>query len=139
MQRVARTYFTAENRLVLTIMPSARAAVGSGAMKALPRVAVVLRRCPRWLPALGAERAWPSEAPAAAAAGARGQVSALRDADAANGLQVVAVLHHEQPVVSMRMIVRAGSALDPQGQARARRPRGLAARPGHDDQVGAAS
>ncbi len=30
-----------------------------------------------------------------------------------NGLQVVAVLHHEQPVVSMRMIVRAGSALDP--------------------------
>ena len=33
-----------------------------------------------------------------------------------NGLQVVAVLHHEQPVVSMRMIVRAGSALDPRGQ-----------------------
>ena len=31
----------------------------------------------------------------------------------ANGLQIVAVLHHEQPVVSMRMIVRAGSALDP--------------------------
>jgi len=30
-----------------------------------------------------------------------------------NGLQVVAVLHHEQPAVSMRMIVRAGSALDP--------------------------
>ena len=30
-----------------------------------------------------------------------------------NGLQVVAVLHHEQPVVSMRMIVRAGSSLDP--------------------------
>ncbi len=26
-----------------------------------------------------------------------------------NGLQVVAVLHHEQPVVSMRMIVRAGA------------------------------
>src|SRR5205085_280690 len=30
-----------------------------------------------------------------------------------NGLQVVAVLHHEQPAVSIRMIVRAGSALDP--------------------------
>ena len=30
-----------------------------------------------------------------------------------NGLQVVAVLHHEQPVVSMRMIVRSGGALDP--------------------------
>src|SRR5262249_3229203 len=33
-----------------------------------------------------------------------------------NGLQVVAVLHHEQPVVSMRLIVRAGSATDPQGK-----------------------
>ena len=29
-----------------------------------------------------------------------------------NGLQVIAVLHHEQPVVSMRMIVKAGGALD---------------------------
>jgi len=34
-----------------------------------------------------------------------------------NGLQVVAVLHHEQPVVSMRMIVRAGAAVDPTGKA----------------------
>ena len=30
-----------------------------------------------------------------------------------NGLQVVAVLHHEQPAVSMRLIVGAGSASDP--------------------------
>ena len=30
-----------------------------------------------------------------------------------NGLQVIAVSHHEQPVVSMRMIIRAGGALDP--------------------------
>src|SRR5215469_17000487 len=30
-----------------------------------------------------------------------------------NGLQVVAVLHHEQPAVSMRLLVRAGSASDP--------------------------
>ncbi|HEY2907131.1 MAG TPA: pitrilysin family protein [Vicinamibacterales bacterium] len=30
-----------------------------------------------------------------------------------NGLQVVAVLHHEQPAVSMRLLVRAGSAADP--------------------------
>src|SRR5262245_22994019 len=34
-----------------------------------------------------------------------------------NGLQVVAVLHHEQPIVSMRMIVRAGAAQDPRGKA----------------------
>src|SRR5262252_4617428 len=30
-----------------------------------------------------------------------------------NGLQVIAVLHHEQPAVSMRMLIRAGSAADP--------------------------
>jgi zinc protease len=30
-----------------------------------------------------------------------------------NGLQVVAVLHHEQPAVSMRLLVRAGAAADP--------------------------
>src|SRR6476646_1166272 len=30
-----------------------------------------------------------------------------------NGLQVVVVLHHEQPVVTMRLLVRAGTASDP--------------------------
>ena len=30
-----------------------------------------------------------------------------------NGLKVVVVLHHEQPIVSLRMLVRAGSAADP--------------------------
>ena len=33
-----------------------------------------------------------------------------------NGLQVVAVLHHEQPVVSMRLLMRAGTAHDPKGK-----------------------
>jgi zinc protease len=33
-----------------------------------------------------------------------------------NGLQVVAVSHHEQPAVSLRMLVRAGSAQDPKGK-----------------------
>ena len=31
-----------------------------------------------------------------------------------NGMQVIAVLHHEQPSVTMRLLVRAGSAQDPQ-------------------------
>ena len=34
----------------------------------------------------------------------------------ANGLQVVAVPHHEQPSVSLRLIVRAGAAQDPDGK-----------------------
>lgn len=34
----------------------------------------------------------------------------------ANGMQVVAVLHHEQPAVSMRLLVRTGSVQDPPGK-----------------------
>ena len=34
-----------------------------------------------------------------------------------NGLRVVAVLQHEQPVVSIRLILGAGAALDPEGKA----------------------
>src|SRR2546426_4297472 len=33
-----------------------------------------------------------------------------------NGLKVVAVLHHEQPAVSMRLLIRVGSASDPKGK-----------------------
>ena len=33
-----------------------------------------------------------------------------------NGMQVVAVLHHEQPAVSMRLLVRVGSVHDPEGK-----------------------
>jgi predicted Zn-dependent peptidase len=31
-----------------------------------------------------------------------------------NGMQVVVVLHHEQPVVTMRLLIRAGAAQDPE-------------------------
>src|SRR5687767_15948069 len=34
-----------------------------------------------------------------------------------NGMQVIVVMHHEQPEVTMRLIVRAGSAYDPPGKA----------------------
>ena len=73
-------------------------------------------------------------AAAAAAAGARDQVPALRDPDAA-----------ERPAGGRRAAPRAagrsacgcwcaaGASLGSEGQARARAPRGLAARPGHDD------
>src|SRR5678809_1137997 len=32
----------------------------------------------------------------------------------ANGMQVVVVLHHEQPAVTMRLLIRAGAAQDPE-------------------------
>jgi zinc protease len=34
----------------------------------------------------------------------------------ANGMQVMAVLHHEQPAVTMRLLTRAGAAQDPAGK-----------------------
>jgi zinc protease len=34
-----------------------------------------------------------------------------------NGMQVIVVMHHEQPEVTMRLIVRAGAAYDPSGKA----------------------
>ena len=33
-----------------------------------------------------------------------------------NGLRIVAVAHHEQPIVSLRLLVGAGSSLDPKGK-----------------------
>src|SRR5215467_6136666 len=60
---------------------------------------------------------WPSESPPRALAAHDVQFPPYEMRTLDNGLQVVAVLHHEQPMVSMRMIVRAGAALDPPGKA----------------------
>src|SRR5207344_2726435 len=57
--------------------------------------------------------AWPVEGPPRPLVARDVQFPPYQLQTLPNGLQVVAVLHHEQPVVSMRMIVRAGSALDP--------------------------
>lgn len=62
-------------------------------------------------------RAWPSERhpEPLAAHDVRFPPYEMRTLD--NGLRVVTVLHHEQPVVSMRLIVRAGAAQDPRDKA----------------------
>jgi len=56
---------------------------------------------------------WPSEAPPRPLPARDVKFPPYEIRTLPNGLQVVAVLHHEQPVVSMRMIVWAGSSLDP--------------------------
>ena len=70
---------------------------------------------------LGASRAaaqtrWPSEGPPRPLTARDVPFPPYSLQTLPNGLQVVVVLHHEQPVVSMRMIVRAGGALDPKGK-----------------------
>lgn len=69
-----------------------------------------------WLtvaPASAQNRPWPSEGPPRPLAAREFRFPAYEVRTLPNGLQVVAVLQHEQPLVSMRMIVRAGAAQDP--------------------------
>ena len=114
VQRVARTYFTPENRLVLTIMPKAAVRSRRTSDDARSLVLRRVRAVPGGCRSSAADAELAVGATAASARGARRQVSAVRDSTLANGLQVVAVSHHEQPAVSLRLIVRAGSAQDPE-------------------------
>ena len=65
---------------------------------------------------VAAQARWPSEGPPRPLAAREVPFPPYFLQTLPNGLQVVVVLHHEQPVVSMRMIVRAGGALDPKGK-----------------------
>jgi zinc protease len=61
----------------------------------------------------GQSPSWPSEGPPRPLPAREVRFPPYEIRMLPNGLQVVAVLHHEQPIVSMRMLVRAGGALDP--------------------------
>ena len=58
-------------------------------------------------------RNWPSENPPRPIAARDVKFPPYAVKTLANGLQVIAVSHHEQPAVSLRLIVRAGAAQDP--------------------------
>ncbi|MDE3155934.1 MAG: insulinase family protein, partial [Acidobacteriota bacterium] len=58
---------------------------------------------------------WPSETPPAPLPAHEVPFPPYEIRTLPNGLQVVVVQHHEEPAVSMRLIVRAGSAQDPKG------------------------
>ena len=60
---------------------------------------------------------WPSERPPRPLAARKATFPPYEMRTLANGLRVIAVLHHEQPAVSMRMLVRAGSVQDLPGKA----------------------
>jgi zinc protease len=59
---------------------------------------------------------WPSEGPPRPLAARDVKFPPYQLQTLPNGLQVVAVLHHEQPVVSMRLLVRAGGSSDPKAK-----------------------
>jgi len=60
--------------------------------------------------------AWPSERPPRSLAARDIKFPPYQIQTLPNGLQVIAVLHHEQPAVSMRLLIRTGSASDPAGK-----------------------
>lgn len=59
---------------------------------------------------------WPSETPPRPLAARPITFPPYEIKALGNGLKVVLVSHHEQPAVSLRMIVRAGAAMDPKGK-----------------------
>ncbi len=64
-------------------------------------------------PSVAQTRNWPSERPPRALPAHDVKFPPYAVRTLANGLQVIAVSHHEQPAVSLRLIVRAGAAQDP--------------------------
>ena len=67
--------------------------------------------CPLSAPAQ--VRDWPSERPPRPLRAGEVKFPPYAVRTLPNGLQVIAVSHHEQPAVSLRLIVRAGAAQDP--------------------------
>jgi zinc protease len=63
----------------------------------------------------GAQTAdWPSESPPRPLPAREVKFPPYAMRTLANGLQVIAVSHHEQPAVSLRLLIRAGGAQDPE-------------------------
>jgi zinc protease len=63
-----------------------------------------------------AQAGWPSEFPPRPLAARPVNFPPYQMQTLPNGLRIVAVSHHEQPVISMRLLVGAGSSLDPKGK-----------------------
>jgi zinc protease len=59
---------------------------------------------------------WPSEQPPRPLQAREVNFPPYQIKSLKNGLQVVVVEHHEQPVVTLRLLVRAGAAQDPEGR-----------------------
>jgi len=68
-------------------------------------------------PVYGQTKNWPSERPPRPLAARSVKFPPYEVKTLANGLQVIAVSHHETPSVSLRLLVRAGSAQDPDGKS----------------------
>ena len=76
-------------------------------------LAVVLLALTQCVLASAQVRDWPSERPPRPLPAREARFPPYSTRSLSNGLQVIAVSHHEQPVVSLRLLIRAGGAFDP--------------------------
>ena len=60
---------------------------------------------------------WPSERPPRPLQPREAQFPPYEIKTLPNGMQVIAVAHHEQPIISVRLLVKAGAANDPEGKS----------------------
>ena len=65
---------------------------------------------------VSAQTRWPSETPPRPLPAREVKFPPYQVQTLPNGLQVVVVLHHEQPAVSTRLLIRAGGSSDPNGK-----------------------
>ena len=65
---------------------------------------------------VSAQARWPSESPPRPLPAREVKFPPYQVQTLPNGLQVVVVLHHEQPAVSTRLLIRAGGSSDPNGK-----------------------
>ncbi|HUF22674.1 MAG TPA: insulinase family protein [Vicinamibacterales bacterium] len=79
--------------------------------RALALVAAVLLAAP-----ITAQTQWPSERPPRPLVARGVDFPPYQMRTLENGLQVVVVSHHEQPAVTLRMLIKAGAAHDPEGK-----------------------
>ena len=126
VQRVAKTYFTPNNRVVLHILPKERRLamttplgssrtleVGLGVRElGVGSCALRCRRRQRADTPTGRRSRPPRPLPPQEFKFPPYEIRTL-----ANGMQVMAILHHEQPAVTMRLLTRAGAAQDPTASA----------------------
>ena len=63
-----------------------------------------------------AVKSWPNEFPPRPLAARPVNFPPYDTQTLPNGLRIIAVAHHEQPVVSIRLLIGAGSSLDPKGK-----------------------
>jgi zinc protease len=67
-------------------------------------------------PSFAQNTEWPTERPPRPLAAREVKFPPFQVKTLSNGMQVLTVAHHEQPAVTMRLLVRAGAAQDPEGK-----------------------